>query len=140
MWKVFLEKGGYQEQRYFISRKSYDIAKILVDGLLSLVTIHRDHILNFPLLPWLHSSETCEHVFAECWKLLKDFTFLDFIYMHPKLQLLLRTAISVGESMDPRAHAAGYFHSYFDPKGVDLAMLAVFPSQETDRCDCCGSP
>jgi hypothetical protein len=130
MWKVFLEKGGYQESRYFISRESYDIAKILVDGLLSLVTIHRDHIPNFPLLPWLHSSETCEHVFAECRKLLKDFTFLDFIYMQPKLRLLLRTAISVGESMDPRARAEGYFHSYFDPKGVDFATLAVFPSQD----------
>ena len=91
MWRSFLKAAGYTESRYFISREFTDILGFLVDGLISLVIIHWDHMDGeiYPLLPWLHSSETCEHIFGECQKLVKDFTFLDFLYMIPRLHILV---------------------------------------------------
>ena len=80
MWQSFLKATGYSETHYFISRKFADILGFLMDGLISLVVIHWDHMGGeiYPLLPWLHSSETCKHIFGECQKLIKDFTFLNF--------------------------------------------------------------
>jgi hypothetical protein len=82
----------------------------------------------YPLLPWLHSSETCEHIFAECRKLIKDFTFLDFLYMVSRLHILIRSAVKYCHSSDPKARAAGYAHTYFDSRHIDLAQLSIFPT------------
>jgi hypothetical protein len=130
IWRAFLSKAGYSESRYFISREAVDISHILIDGLISLIITHRDYFGDkiYPLLPWLHSSETCEHVFAECRKIVKDFTHLDFLFMVPRLHILIRAAIKFCHSGDPKARAAGYMHSYFDCKGVNLAQLSVFPT------------
>ncbi|KAI0671454.1 hypothetical protein C8Q78DRAFT_1153176 [Trametes maxima] len=132
-WRAYLKAAGYSEARHFISREAFDISRILIDGLIALIIVHRDHLGNAsptPLLPWLHSSEVCEHVFAECRKLIKDFTFLDFIYLVPKLHILIRSLIhlSRGSTSDPKARAAGYAHTYFDIDGIDLAQLAIFPT------------
>ncbi|KAJ3007533.1 hypothetical protein NUW54_g3516 [Trametes sanguinea] len=134
-WRAYLKAAGYAESRYFISREAANIANILIEGLLGLIFVHRDHLnssssdsIPFPLLPWLHSSEICEHVFAECRKLVKDFTYLDFLYMVPRLHVLLRSVINLARATDPKARAAGYAHSYYDTRNINLAQLAVFPS------------
>jgi hypothetical protein len=65
IWKTFLRASGYQENRYFISADADNIIDILIDGLLALIFIHRDHLkMFFPLLPWMHGSEANEHVFG----------------------------------------------------------------------------
>lgn len=131
IWRSYLRATGYAESRYFISREAADITRILVDGLIGLVIVYRDHqdgSTRTPLLPWLHSTEVCEHVFAECRKLVADFTYLDFIYMHPRLQVILRSIVRFLHTSDPKARAAGYAHTYFDPERVDLAELAIFPT------------
>ena len=65
IWKTFLRASSYQENRYFILADADDIVDILVDGLLALIFIHRDHLKSrFPLLPWMHGSEANEHVFS----------------------------------------------------------------------------
>ncbi|TFK78630.1 hypothetical protein K466DRAFT_507008, partial [Polyporus arcularius HHB13444] len=131
IWRSYLRAAGYAESRYFISREAADITRILVDGLIGLVIVYRDHqdgSTRTPLLPWLHSTEVCEHVFAECRKLVADFTYLDFLYMHPRLQVVLRSIVRFLHTSDPKARAAGYAHTYFDPERVDLAKLAIFPS------------
>lgn len=84
----------------------------------------------YPLLPWLHSSETCEHVFGECRKILKDFTYLDFLYMVPRLHILIREVVKFGHSSDPKARAAGYAHTYYDAEHANLATLAIFPTDK----------
>jgi hypothetical protein len=71
-----LKKAGYPEARHFISLEAANITN-LIDALISLVIVHRDYGGVFQFLPWLHSGEACEHVFAECRKLIKDFTYLD---------------------------------------------------------------
>ena len=91
LWKRFLNVAGYTESRHYISQEADDILNTLIDGLLGLIYIYRDHLArqHYPLLPWLHSTEICEHVFAECRKLVKDFTHLNFLYMHAQLQVLI---------------------------------------------------
>ncbi|TFY61741.1 hypothetical protein EVJ58_g4316 [Rhodofomes roseus] len=130
IWKAFLSHARYSTSRYFISREAADIMSILIDGFMGLIFVYRDHTGSkpFPLLPWLHSSEACEHVFGECRKLLKDFTYLDFLFMVPRLSVLLRTAMTFKQTSNAKARASGYAHTYFDTGGADLARLAVFPT------------
>ncbi|KAI0363681.1 hypothetical protein BV20DRAFT_957785 [Pilatotrama ljubarskyi] len=59
---------------------------------------------------------------------IKDFTYLDFLYLVPKLHALLRSLIKLSHTSDPRARAAGYAHTYFDTDDADLATLARFPT------------
>ena len=67
MWKKFLKTAGYAEDRHYVSHQFGDIVDILIDGLISLVIIYRDMDGEiYPLLPWLHSTEVCEHIFGEC--------------------------------------------------------------------------
>lgn len=130
-WGRFLDNSGYPRAKYFLSREAVDITRIIIEGLLSLVYIHRDHISDvFPLLPWLHSSEACEHVFAEARKIVKDFAMLDFFYMIPKLRVQLREAVLSARTSDPKARANGYDHTYFDCKGMDILALSVFPTDD----------
>ncbi|OBZ69091.1 hypothetical protein A0H81_10762 [Grifola frondosa] len=135
-WRAYLKAAGYPEVRYLISREAVDITRILIDGLITLVIVHRDHMDGkiFPLLPWLHSSKVCEHVFGECRKIVKDFTYLDFLYMIPRLHILLQSVIKLLPSSNAKDRASGYAHSYYDTDDIDLAQLAVFPT-DTEICD-----
>jgi hypothetical protein len=128
-WETFLSHTGYNKSQYFLSREAVDIARIIIEGYISLVFIHRDHVCGMvPLIPWLHSSEACEHVFGESRQVVKDFTLLDFIYMVPKLCIRLRQAILRALASDPKAHASGYCHTYFDHTNIDLRALATYPT------------
>ena len=120
-WETFLSHTGYNKSQYFLSREAVDIARIIIEGYISLVFIHCDHGSGMvPLIPWLHSSEACEHVFSESWQVVKDFTLLDFIYMVLKLHIHLRQAILRALASDPKAHANGYCHTHFDHTNIDL--------------------
>ena len=130
-WETYLQVCGYRKDRYFISREADDILHFLTNGLIALVIIHRDHLpIPVALLPWLHSSESCEHVFGEARRIVKDFTFLDFVYKVPKLRIKLHEAALRGKSSGGKARAAGYSHTYFDHEGLDLLILSTYPSDE----------
>ncbi|KAF8980286.1 hypothetical protein BDQ17DRAFT_1227422, partial [Cyathus striatus] len=114
-----------------LSREALDIMRIIIDGYLALLFIHRDHTSGiWPFLPWLNSTETCEHVFAEARKVVKDFTVLDFIYMIPKIRVKIRQSIFLQQTSDAKARAAGYNHTYFDMSGLNELNLATFPSDK----------
>lgn len=131
LWRRFLNAAGYPKARYFISREANDILDKLTDGLIGLIYIYRDHLgheQRYPLLPWLHSTETCEHVFAECRKLVKDFTHLNFLHMVPRLHALIRAASMFSKGTNPRAQAMGYSHSYLDSENACIKSLASYPT------------
>jgi len=128
-WETFLKMCGYRKDHYFISREANDILRIIIEGLISLIIIHRDHLPTpAPLLPWLHSSEACEHFFGEARHVVKDFSYLDLIYMIPQLRIKLKHAVHRGTSSDGKARAAGYSHTYFDHDGIDLVALSTYPT------------
>ncbi len=130
-WESYLNHCSLPKSRYLISREAIDVCRFMVEGYLSLLYIHRDSIDGvLPLLPWLHSSEACEHVFGMARKIVKDFSFLDFIYMLPKLRVAIREAVLRAQASDTRAQAAGYNHSYFDNTGIDPLALASFPTDD----------
>jgi hypothetical protein len=129
LWEIYLQQTGYSQSQYFLSREAADIARILVQGLLSLIVVHRDCGLTcFPLLPWLHSSEACKHIFVSARMIIKDFTLLDFMYMQPKINTKVRADVLWAQSSDPRARASGYNHTYFNHDGISLVSLATYPS------------
>lgn len=128
-WTLFLEVSGYDKNRYHVSRPALDILNVLVNGLIALIIVHRDHIRGrAPLLPWLCSTEPCEHVFGSARQVVKDFTYLDFIFMVPKLRVKIRETVLNSHTGDPKARASGYNHTYVDSSGVDLELLTTFPS------------
>jgi len=132
-WERFLERTGYKRHLHFLSREAIDILRQVIEGLLGLIYIYRDHLRNpndiNPLLPWLHSTEQCEHIFGEARRIVMDFCFLDFIYMIPKLRVTIREAMLRARA-DPRATASGYSHTHFNSRGLDIPTLATFPSDD----------
>jgi hypothetical protein len=130
-WETFLDKSDYKRAQYFLSWEAVDIARIIIEGYVALVLIHRDHLPDpFPLLPWLHSTEACEHGFGEARKIVKDFTMLDLVYMIPKLRIKIREAVLRARGSDPKARAAGYNHTYFDNTGINPMNLGTYPDDE----------
>lgn len=47
-WRLFLRSSDYKEDRHYISQDAHEIAMNLIDGFLSLVLIHRDHLPASP--------------------------------------------------------------------------------------------
>ncbi|THH16648.1 hypothetical protein EUX98_g9269 [Antrodiella citrinella] len=130
MWTSFLDKAGHLRSRFCVSREALDICRMLIEGLAALIVVYRQHWSEddpFPLLPWFHSSESCEHTFAEWRKLIKDFTMLAAFQMTVKSSVKMRQAAALAEAGDPKARAQGYNHTYLDNRGVDLASLSTYP-------------
>lgn len=118
---------------HFISYPLYEVLNIYIKAMIMLVLAHRDFFPSIPLLPWLHSTEACEHFFGCARQIQQDFTFAEFILMAPKLSVLIgaesksRSASAQACSSEGRA---GYYHTWFDSKGVDPVILATYPSNE----------
>jgi hypothetical protein len=129
LWKRFLQAAGYSEAKYYISKEADDILDKLINGFLALVYVYRDNLRGeYPLLPWMHGTEMVEHILAECRKLIKDFTHLNFIFMTVRLHVLVRLSSELGQGINPKARAMGYSHAYLDPEAACLKSLAVFPT------------
>ncbi|KAJ7764022.1 hypothetical protein DFH07DRAFT_705664, partial [Mycena maculata] len=86
-WKLFLDKQGYPQARYYISPAADKIYDMLLDGLLGLILIHRDHLSSpsIPLLPWKHESMGNERIFAALRDLFADMSLAQAIFAIPNL-------------------------------------------------------
>ena len=136
IWKSFLQSAGYPKARYFISADADDIIDTLVDGLLGLIYIYRDHLdKSYPLLPWMHGSEANEHIFGLLRSLVTDFTMLDVLRLIPKLHVRLMAACRTKNiKVDFQRTAAGYSHTYFNADDIPLGILSEFPSDGEIAC------
>lgn len=134
IWKKFLDAAHYPIRRACLSREALDIFSMVINGFFELLFIYRDYFSGqrVPLLPWLHSSEPSEHVFAECRKLVKDFDFYSFLHMMPKLHSKLRYKLQFDTTTteDAKGRAMGYIHTYTDTEGLSISNLATFPTDE----------
>lgn len=131
-WECWLTACGYPKKKHFLSREALDIIRILVEGYIGLMILHRDNdeITAVPFIPWLHSTEACEHIFGEARRIVKDFCTLDFVYMIPKLTVALRQAALEARSADAKARASGYNHTYLDSTQLDMMALASYPDDD----------
>ncbi|EIW63281.1 uncharacterized protein TRAVEDRAFT_161459 [Trametes versicolor FP-101664 SS1] len=121
---------AYSTNVQFISRESFDIFIMLCDSLLSLIVVYRQYFPYHPLMPWLHSTTPCEHIFGIIRTLKKDFNFADLLYLESKLRTLLLGAFDRLTPLDrANERAAGYYHSYFDSTSVDADNLRQWPSE-----------
>ncbi|KAJ7052967.1 hypothetical protein C8F01DRAFT_997391 [Mycena amicta] len=132
IWMDYLKAARYSPRnRFFISRECVDILHFLITGYIALLIIHRDHLQALtPFLPWLHSSEPCEHTFGIARKIIKDFTYWDFLHMAPKLRLTLRRAVLKDRVSLGKSRASGYNITYYQTRGIDALLMARFPSQD----------
>lgn len=60
--------------------------------------------------------------------MVSDFTMLDFYNMVPKLSIQLREHVMNSTHSTGKSRASGYNHTYADTRGIDLSVLACFPS------------
>ncbi|KAJ6580890.1 hypothetical protein B0H19DRAFT_1112801 [Mycena capillaripes] len=121
----------YSLKTQFISRESYDIFLTLCDGLLSLMIAYRTYYPMYPLLPWLHSTEVCEHLFGMLRQLKKDFTYSDVLQLERKLRILQMGAFgNLTPERQANETAAGYHHTYFKADDVDILTLWQFPTDQ----------
>lgn len=103
----------------------------MCDSLLSLIISHRRFYSDYPLLPWLHSTESCEHVFGVLRKIKKDFTALDFLHFIPKLRVMLLGEFgNLSLQEQANATASGYHHTYFQSDDIDLQALMIWPTDD----------
>lgn len=130
MWEEFLAKANYPKGKHFLSHKACDITQFLVRGLLQLIVVYRNLDGVYLLLPWLLTTEVCEHVFGLCRQIVKDFTELDWHYMIPKLFLRLREHALFSKFSNGKERASGYNHTHMDNQGVDLGILSTYPSDD----------
>ena len=54
-------------------------------SLLLLIKIHRKFYSTYPLLPWKHGTEACEHFFGVARQLHNDFKYNDILNLIPKI-------------------------------------------------------
>lgn len=132
-WRSHLYHAGYPEGRHFISREAMDIFRILSDGLIKLILIYRDYLPGpkQALLPWLHGTEVNEHYFGLARQQIPDFTYLNFLYMAPSLEVLMNAAYRHKSAANAKARAAGYHHTHhLNDTAIDYLNLATFPDND----------
>ncbi|KAL1751197.1 hypothetical protein FB107DRAFT_222515 [Schizophyllum commune] len=67
------------------------------------------------------------HTFGDARRIQQDFTYLDFLYFVPKIAVSMRNTILHMKLTSDKATASGYNHTYFDTRGLSLAVLMQFP-------------
>ncbi|KAF6742097.1 hypothetical protein DFP72DRAFT_1109656 [Ephemerocybe angulata] len=113
----------------FISRESFDIFITLCDSLLSLIIVYRKYYPKYPLLPWLHSTESDEHVFGATRKGIPNFTYADMLAAAHKVFALISGAFkNLTSEEKANQTAAGYHHTYFKDEDLDLRVLGQYPT------------
>ncbi|KAJ7150342.1 hypothetical protein C8R46DRAFT_1358417 [Mycena filopes] len=130
-WRLFLAKAGYSEARHFISKEAFDIAQILINGLLGLIIIHRDHLGAHPcpLLPWFNASEPNEHCFSGMRDINADFSMQQAILIIPKLRAKMQASVRVPKNQsDFKKQASGYCHTYYSSENIDYNLLSQYPT------------
>ncbi|KAF7371887.1 hypothetical protein MVEN_00046000 [Mycena venus] len=131
-WKLFLDKQGYLQARYYISSAADKIYDMLIDGLLGLILIHRDHLSSptIPLLLWKHESMGNERIFAALRDLFPDMSLAQAVFAIPNLRATMsaaKQALFSKASFKKKANGYSFVEASED-HSVNLARLAIFPT------------
>ncbi|KAJ7203239.1 hypothetical protein GGX14DRAFT_570121 [Mycena pura] len=93
-WKLFLKKVGYSIQRHYLPPGATKIFHTLVDGLLGLILIHRDHLSSpmIPLLPWKHESMANERIFSALRGIFPEMSLVQALLAVPNIRATMSKA------------------------------------------------
>ncbi|KAJ7201855.1 hypothetical protein GGX14DRAFT_571116 [Mycena pura] len=131
-WKTFLLKMGYPVQRHYLPPGATKIFHTLVDGLLGLILIHRDHLSSstVPLLPWKHESMANERIFSALRSIFPEMSLVQVLLALPNIQATMsRAKQALFSAASYKRVANGYtFSDSTDDATINFGNLATFPT------------
>ncbi|KAJ7192601.1 hypothetical protein GGX14DRAFT_578036 [Mycena pura] len=131
-WKLFLQKLGYSIHRHYLPPGATKFFDFLIDGLLGLILIHRDHLPTsaIPLLPWKHESMANERVFAALRGIFPEMSLVQAILALPHLRATMsRAKQALFSKASYKKVANGYtFSDAAEDAAIDFKKLAIFPT------------
>lgn len=138
LWKQSSAEAGYSKGKYYLSPAADDITDIIVNGVLGLAVIYRDHLSGtYPLLPHLHGTQANEHCFGLLRSVIQDFTVADAFRLMPKIRVrLLAACRNKMSGSDYRRTAAGYCNEYMDHDPGSLSESSREPIPDDDGFVC----
>ncbi|KAJ7211696.1 hypothetical protein GGX14DRAFT_308640, partial [Mycena pura] len=112
-----------------------DAAKIfdlLIEGLLGLILIHRDHLptSTIPLLPWKHESMANERVFAALRSVFPEMSLVQAVLALPNIRATMsRAKQALFSKASYKKVANGYtFSDASEDSTINFENLAIFPT------------
>lgn len=138
-WQEYLHErqadspGLISVERNGMSHQSVKTFQQLAISLLSLFIAHREFYPAFPLMPWKHCTEPCEHIFGWFQKIFPDSCLLDARMMMPKIHKIIKNIMEKTISM-PSADSthAGYRFTY-DYFHGDASHMKIYPTDDVIR-------
>jgi len=125
-WESFIKAHpSYTIVSHGVSANCFDIIRRHIRGLISLMFIYREQWPKDPLYLWLHMSTVVEHIFSVARKIVPDFTTLDFVYMMPKINTIMRDH-RVPTTEETGDVANGYIFDYFERDGASDKTASLF--------------
>src|SRR5436853_6529815 len=91
LWQYHIEYMSHKYPHFmsirenFMATQSFSIFNSLSESMVLLVKSHREYYSEFPLIPWMHGSEACEHVFGIARQIRSDFDFAEILQMTSKI-------------------------------------------------------
>ncbi|KAJ7212984.1 hypothetical protein GGX14DRAFT_564031 [Mycena pura] len=131
-WKIFLHKMGYSIRCHYLPPGSTKIFHTLVDGLLGLILIHRDHLPSptIPLLPWKHESMTNERIFSALCGIFPEMSLVQAMLAVPNIWATMSKAKhTLFSKASYKKVANGYsFCDTTEDSAINFVNLANFPT------------
>ncbi|EGF98707.1 uncharacterized protein MELLADRAFT_95458 [Melampsora larici-populina 98AG31] len=141
-WNSYLQKQKQETgsmmspKKNGISPQSLKIFTQLAESLIALIISHREYYPKFPLLPWKHGTEMCEHLFGWLRIISPNFTVLDARQLVPKLFAIIKGIMTGTFKVPSSEHIhAGYKHCFEDEGDKPTGDLGYFPSDHELRED-----
>ncbi|RIA99983.1 hypothetical protein C2G38_2236202 [Gigaspora rosea] len=143
IWKSYIASVGLANPNYisleknFLATQTFNILTSLAESLILLIISYRDFYNSYPLLPWLHGSEGCEHFFGLCRQINNEFTFSDLLYMVPKVSYMYKAYMNgtLNEVIKDKTSGVGYITYYNTGTLAEMInILRQWPSNEDLLC------
>ncbi|CAB4429644.1 unnamed protein product [Rhizophagus irregularis] len=130
-------KEIFSNDRNFLAHQTYEILSFLVNSMILLIIAHQEYYNTMPLLPWMYGSEACEHFFGMAWQHLPDFTYVDLIYLIPKICHVTNAYYNstvINSNSEYKTSRVGYICDYFEGNVDDLnSNLKIWPTDDEIR-------
>ena len=91
-----------------------------------LIIVYREYYPEYPLLPWLLSTEPLEHLFGTVRLIKRDFTYADFLDLVPKALHNNSVFRELSPAQQAREVGANDY-THFKTRGLDLHELKNWP-------------